>query len=74
MTLQQQASHAISIMPEDKLPALIEFANYLLNSDSKATSLLQSKKHGNSILGKAKGKIWIADDFNATPDGFEDYV
>lgn len=24
--------------------------------------------------GSAKGKIWIAKDFDATPEGFEDYV
>ena len=24
--------------------------------------------------GSAKGKIWMAPDFDATPEGFEDYV
>jgi antitoxin (DNA-binding transcriptional repressor) of toxin-antitoxin stability system len=31
-----------------------------------------SKRRGG--LGKSKGKIWIADDFKATPEGFEDYI
>lgn len=31
-----------------------------------------SKRRGG--LGKSKGKIWIADDFKATPEGFEDYL
>ena len=25
-------------------------------------------------LGWAKGKIWMADDFNETPDDFKDYI
>jgi antitoxin (DNA-binding transcriptional repressor) of toxin-antitoxin stability system len=31
-----------------------------------------SKRRGG--LGKSKGKIWMADDFNAMPEGFEDYL
>jgi antitoxin (DNA-binding transcriptional repressor) of toxin-antitoxin stability system len=34
--------------------------------------VVSSKRRGG--LGKSKGKIWMADDFKATPEGFEDHL
>jgi antitoxin (DNA-binding transcriptional repressor) of toxin-antitoxin stability system len=31
-----------------------------------------SKRRGG--LGKSKGKIWMADDFDTIPEGFEEYL
>jgi antitoxin (DNA-binding transcriptional repressor) of toxin-antitoxin stability system len=34
--------------------------------------VVSSKRRGG--LGKSKGKIWIADDFNTVPEGCEEYL
>jgi antitoxin (DNA-binding transcriptional repressor) of toxin-antitoxin stability system len=41
--------------------------------DGQSFKIVASSKRGGG-LGKSKGKIWMADDFKATPEGFEDYL
>jgi prevent-host-death family protein len=31
-------------------------------------------KKGRGLVGSAKGKVWMANDFDETPEGFEDYM
>lgn len=76
MTLEQQATQAIRTVPKDKLQILIEFAHFLslpnrsVNMDADKTKADQKR----SILGRAKDKIWMAEDFDETPECFKEYI
>ena len=66
----------INQLPPDKQKEVENFINSLFD---KYKSELQEK--GNSVaeirrknMGWAKGQIWIADDFNKTPEDFKDYL
>jgi antitoxin (DNA-binding transcriptional repressor) of toxin-antitoxin stability system len=41
--------------------------------DGQAFKIVASSKRRGG-LGKSKGKIWMADDFKATPEGFGEYL
>ena len=77
-SLQEEAIHAIIVLPEDKLPIIIEFANFLNSSSNNfpvengSTNNLGEKRK--KIYGTLKGKIQIADDFDETPDCFAEYL
>ena len=72
MTLQQQAVQMIQILPEDKLPDLIRYAKVLNESSSMKVTV--TRKKNVRRFGRLKGKIWMADDFNDTPDEFREYL
>ena len=72
MTLQQQAVQMIQILPEDKLPDLIRYAKVLNESSSMKVTV--TRKKNVRRFGRLKGKIWMADDFNDTPDEFSEYL
>ena len=65
MTLQQQAVQAVQVLPDDKLPLLIQFASFLKSSPQIGLD----ETHGKTKrrIGRLKGKIRMADDFNETP-------
>ena len=71
MTLQQQAVQAIEVLPESKLPTLIQFARFLNNSPDvvQGTSDAPIRR-----FGRLKGKIKMTDDFNETPAEFKEYM
>ena len=76
MTLQQEAQLAVQLLPEDKLPVLIEFARFLNRRGAngvpgEAHELLAGRR---SLSGILKGKVHMADDFNETPDVFKEYL
>ena len=74
-SLHRKAIHAIKILPEEKLPVLIKFAEFLNSSPiSEKESVPDLSERRKRIAGKLKGQIWIADDFNETPDCFKDYL
>ncbi|MBQ4512614.1 MAG: DUF2281 domain-containing protein [Anaerolineaceae bacterium] len=77
-SLQKKALHAVIVLPEEKLPILIQFADFLKNESYNADIPDFSEKNTaekrSSISGCLKGKIQIAEDFNETPDCFGDYV
>ena len=77
-SLQEEAINAIVILPEDRLPILIQFAKFLGSSSYENESEIRSKKNlsakRKSISGCLNGKIQIADDFNDTPDCFREYL
>ncbi|MBQ9359514.1 MAG: DUF2281 domain-containing protein [Lachnospiraceae bacterium] len=72
MTLQQQAIQAVQILPESKLPSLIQFARFLKDTPDKITEEIASAP--NRKFGRLKGKIRMADDFNETPAEFKEYI
>jgi antitoxin (DNA-binding transcriptional repressor) of toxin-antitoxin stability system len=48
----------------------------LTDHDSPVVKMIPlSKPHTpRGLVGSLKGKIWIADDFDETPDDFKDYI
>lgn len=77
MTLQQEAVQAIQIVPEEKLPFLIQFARFLSSSDNSV--MIQpiqndTQKKRSLMSGILKGKIKMSEDFNETPDCFKEYM
>ena len=78
MTLQQQAVQAVDLVPEEKLQVLIEFARFLSVRQTPVDVSIEKKEDitekRKSIAGILKGKIWMADDFNETPECFKEYV
>ena len=78
MTLHHQAIDAIGEVPEDRLPALIQFALFLksgpsfsLKDDGSNTSVSEKRK---KVYGSLKGHVSMASDFSDTPDCFEEYM
>ena len=78
MTLQQQAIDTIENLPEEKLPLLIQFARSLLSNDASHEIVIDGsetiKQKRQKMYGTLKNKIKIANDFNETPDCFEEYM
>lgn len=71
MTLQQ-AVQMIQMVPEDKRPDLIRYAQFLNEPSSRRVTV--TRKKNIRKCGRLKGKIWMADDFNDTPDEFREYL
>jgi hypothetical protein len=66
-------------LPPDKQEEVNDFIAFLLekyqNPDvSRNSSDEAILKNRMAIAGRMKGKIWMADDFNDTPDDFKDYI
>ena len=63
-------------MNEDQVLQLLAFARFLKYGTQPATDYAASedqsgwKRHP----GLLAGQIWMADDFDETPDGFEEYM
>lgn len=74
MTLRQEAMTAVRLLPEDKLPQLLQFVR-LLNPPAKEKTepVLKTQKKARRTPGEFPGKVIMSDDFDDTPDGFEDY-
>ena len=79
MTLQQQALHAVQLLPEEKLPVLIEFARFLNQTNSAgqivspaSSSVISQRRR--ALSGILNGQVKMADDFNETPEEFKEYL
>jgi hypothetical protein len=63
-------------LPPEKQQEVEDFIDYLLNKyevrDQKEMELIAEQRRKNA--GRFKGQIWMADDFNETPDDFKDYM
>lgn len=58
-------------LPFDKQKEVEDFVDYLLYKyvlDNNEESIAENRKKN---FGWAKGKIWMADDFNETPEDFK---
>jgi REP element-mobilizing transposase RayT len=65
----------VKLLPLDKQQEVEDFVNYLLNKYASASinqEPLAEKRRRN--LGRLKGQIWMADDFNDTPEDFKEYL
>lgn len=67
---------------ETKLAELVQIAaggeEVLITNDEGVTVKMalapQPEKKRRGLVGSAKGEIWIAEDFDDIPEGFEDYM
>ena len=69
----------MELLPEEKLPVLIDFARFLNQSDltGRTVSFVDSSaisQRRREILGILKGQVHMAEDFNETPDVFKEYL
>ena len=62
----------VKSLPQDKQQEVEDFINYLLSKYTASKAALHENKSAN--FDWAKGKIWIANDFNDTPSEFKDYL
>ena len=65
----------VKTLPPDKQQEVEDFINYLLTKytiESDTDISIEEKRKNN--MGWAKGKIWMANDFNDTPTDFKDYL
>ena len=67
MTLQQQALHAVQVLPEEKLPVLIEFARSVADRMT-GPQLSEISERRRALAGVLKGQVKMAEDFNETPE------
>ena len=61
-------------LPPDKQQEVDDFVDFLINKyqfNINGGSVGEQRKKN---AGWAKGKIWMADDFNETPEDFKDYM
>lgn len=61
-------------LPPDKQQEVDDFVDFLINKykfNPNEESVGEQRKKN---AGWAKGKIWMADDFNETPEDFKDYL
>lgn len=60
-------------LPADKQKEVEDFIDYLLYKygEDEIENVAEKRKKN---LGWAKGKIWMAEDFNDTPEDFKDYL
>lgn len=60
-------------LPLDKQQQVVDFINYLINTYTsiKANNFTEKRRLN---LGRLKGKIYMKEDFNDTPEDFKDYL
>jgi hypothetical protein len=61
-------------LPADKQKEVEDFVDYLLHKYVEVTSTEDIAEKRRKNMGWAKGKIWMAEDFNDTPEDFKDYI
>ena len=72
MTLLQEATQAINTLSNDDLRSLVDYAYFLISSaDSRHVRSGNSDMGKKSLIGRLKGRVKLAEDFNDLPDGFE---
>ena len=79
MTLESSILNNLKKLPEAMQQAVLLYTEFLVNRNSQqGTSQLESVPEFSSNkrggLGIWKDKIWIADDFDAPLDDFQEYM
>jgi len=65
----------VKMLPPDKQVEVKDFVEYLLGKYSHKQQIEVSiTEQRRSNLGRLKGQIWMAEDFNDTPEDFKDYL
>lgn len=61
-------------LPADKLDEVEHFLDSLLDETVQTEDEKRIVEQRERNMGRLKGKIWMADDFDETPEDFKDYV
>lgn len=72
MTLQQMTMEAMAFLPESKKLQVLNFAKSLNVAQSTSERISADKPRRKS--GILKGQVKMADDFDETPECFEEYM
>ena len=66
----------LRLVPESEFDFVSQILDFVLSKNSKSEKASVENKKKNAIrkLGQWKGQVWIADDFDETPECFKDYV
>ncbi len=74
--MSDELMNIMKLLSPDKRQEVVDFAAYLLqtykptsNSDNQELAERRMK-----LAVRLKGQIWMADDFNETPEDFKDYM
>lgn len=79
--MSEDVLQKVKKLPPEKQQEVEDFVDYLLNkyvseqgkgNNGEVKEDLAERRKRN--MGWAKGKIWMADDFNDTPEDFKDYI
>ncbi len=79
--MSEDVLQKVKKLPPDKQQEVEDFVDYLVNKyvgeqgngnrHIVEEDIAEIRKRN---MGRLKGKIWMADDFNDTPEDFKDYV
>jgi hypothetical protein len=65
----------VNRLPLEKQQQIEEFINEVISkTDASIHDEISVSELRKKNMGWAKGKIWIADDFNDTPEEFKEYM
>lgn len=74
--MNTEALNKLELLPPEKQKEIEDFIEYLFNKyhqkQNGNAEEIQSKRQKN--LGRLKGKIWMSEDFNDTPEDFKEYT
>jgi hypothetical protein len=73
--MKSEVLEMVKLLPPDKQQEVEEFVEYLLSKYKPAifnAQLITEKRRSNA--GRLRGQIWMADDFNETPEDFKEYL
>ena len=65
----------LRLVPESEFDFVSQILDFVLSRNSNESQVM-AKRENKPIrqLGQWKGQVWIADDFDETPECFKDYV
>jgi hypothetical protein len=72
--MSNETLEKIKRLPPEKLKELDAFVDELLAKsvgESGTESLAELRKKN---MGRLQGRVWMADDFNVTPEDFKEYL
>ncbi|WP_294430575.1 DUF2281 domain-containing protein [uncultured Treponema sp.] len=67
----------LRLVPESEFDFVSQILDFVLSRNSKpekANAETKEEKKAIRKLGQWKGQVWMADDFDETPECFKDYV
>ena len=66
----------IKLLPPEKQQEFENYAEYLLQKHEQQlpTDTESLAERRSRLAGRLKGQIWMAEDFNETPEDFKDYI
>ena len=72
--MKQEILEMMEQLPPDKQEEVKDFVGFLLSRYKITESREAIAEMRKRNAGRLKGQIWMADDFNETPEDFKDYI